>query len=97
MIDIPAGQGASLGAWGELVRLGVLVPREAQEMAGAEDFLWRVRNRLHAHAGRRSDRLTFDEQELLAVALGYGAKDAPEERAAAAERFMQDYLPPPAP
>jgi [protein-PII] uridylyltransferase len=91
MVDVAADQKPSLGVWGELVRLGVLVPREAQEMAGAEEFLWRVRNRLHAHAGRRSDRLTFDEQESLAVALGYGKKDAPEERAAAAERFMQDY------
>src|SRR5580704_5058959 len=57
-------------------------------MAAAEEFLWRVRNRLHAHADRRSDRLTFDEQESLAVALGYGDE---ADRAAAAERFMQDY------
>ncbi len=76
-------------AWGDLVRMGVLVPREAQEIAGAEQFLWRVRNRLHAHAGRRSDRLTFDEQESIAVELGY-ARD-PSLRAAAAESFMQDY------
>ncbi len=93
-----------LGFWGELVRLGVLVPREAQELAAAEEFLWRVRNRLHAHAGRRSDRLTFDEQETLALAMGYGSTDgesqagprsaldaAPRDRATAAERFMQDY------
>ncbi|MGO9711465.1 MAG: bifunctional uridylyltransferase/uridylyl-removing protein GlnD [Polyangiaceae bacterium] len=83
-----------LGFWGELVRLGVLVPREAQEMAAAEEFLWRVRNRLHAHADRRSDRLTFDEQEALAISMGYGGEggDAPSgDRAAAAERFMQDY------
>src|SRR6185437_6822096 len=32
----------------------------------------RVRNLLHAHAGRRSDRLTFDEQEAIAPLLGYG-------------------------
>jgi [protein-PII] uridylyltransferase len=81
------GSGAMpLGTWGELVRLGVLVPREAREMAAAEEFLWRVRNRLHAHADRRSDRLTFDEQETLATAMGYG-----DDRATAAERFMQDY------
>jgi [protein-PII] uridylyltransferase len=81
-----------LGFWGELVRLGVLVPREAHEMAAAEEFLWRVRNRLHAHAERKSDRLTFDEQESLALAMGYGAPDAEaQDRATAAERFMQDY------
>ena len=73
-------------AWQELVARGVLVPREAKEIASAEEFLWRVRNRLHAHAGRRSDRLTFDEQETIAVELGYGP-----DRAVAAESFMQDY------
>lgn len=82
-------------AWPELVRVGVLVPREANEIALAEEFLWRVRNRLHAHAKRKSDRLTFDQQEAIAVELGYanGADpSAPEARAAAAERFMQDYF-----
>ncbi len=102
--DLADGVG-TLGTWGELVRLGVLVPREAAEMAAAEEFLWRVRNRLHAHADRRSDRLTFDEQESLAVAMGYAgpearakahdpgelSSDETRDRAHAAERFMQDY------
>jgi [protein-PII] uridylyltransferase len=75
-----------LGAWGELVRLGVLVTREAQEIFASEEFLWRVRNRLHARAGRKADRLGFEEQEVLAMAMGYGT-----DRAFAAERFMQEY------
>jgi [protein-PII] uridylyltransferase len=79
-LEVPAEE-----FWGALVRMGVLVPREAHEMALAEEFLWRVRNRLHAHAGRRSDRLTFDEQETIAVEMGFG------EGAVAAERFMQEY------
>lgn len=62
------------GFWAELVRMGVLVPREAQEIAAAEEFLWRVRNRLHAKAQRRSDRLTFDQQEAIAIELGYGPR-----------------------
>jgi len=80
------GGGGPLGVWGELVRLGVVVAREAQEIARAEEFLWRVRNRLHARAGRKSDRLGFEEQEALAVAMGYG-----DDRARAAERMMQEY------
>jgi [protein-PII] uridylyltransferase len=60
--------------WSELVRLGVIVPREAQEMVRAEELLWRVRNRLHQHAGRKSDRLTFDQQETIAIELGYARK-----------------------
>jgi [protein-PII] uridylyltransferase len=42
---------------GELVRIGVLVAREAHEIAEAEELLWRVRNRLHARAGAKADRL----------------------------------------
>ncbi|MBK8216454.1 MAG: [protein-PII] uridylyltransferase [Myxococcales bacterium] len=87
--DLRAG-----GFWAELVRMGVLVPREAREIAAAEEFLWRVRNRLHAKAKRRVDRLTFDQQEAIAFELGYGAPGADDEglaRAAAAERMMQDY------
>jgi len=83
------------GTWAELVRVGVLVAREAHEISRAEEFLWRVRNRLHAHAGRKSDRLTFDQQESIALEMDYAkatAADAQEERAAAAERFMQDYF-----
>jgi [protein-PII] uridylyltransferase len=75
---------AKLGVWGGLLRLGVLVDREAQELAEAEEFLWRVRNRLHARADRKTDRLGFEDQEALAVAMGYGA-----DRACAAERLMQ--------
>ena len=56
----------------ELVRVGALVPREAAEIIEASEVLWRIRNLLHAHAGRRSDRLTFDEQEAIAELLGYG-------------------------
>ena len=79
-------EASRLGTWGELVRLGVLVAREAHEIAAAEEFLWRVRNRLHARAARKADRLGFEEQEALAVAMGYG-----DDRARAAERLMQDY------
>jgi [protein-PII] uridylyltransferase len=75
-----------MGAWGQLLRRGVLVEREAKEIATAEEFLWRVRNRLHARDGRKADRLGFEEQEALAVAMGYG-----QDCARAAERLMQDY------
>ncbi|MEO7109036.1 MAG: [protein-PII] uridylyltransferase [Polyangiaceae bacterium] len=93
--------------WGDLVRLGVLVAREAREIEQAEEFLWRVRNRLHRMAGRRSDRLTFDAQEAIAVAMGLcdfhehvpresrglveGDPESHEARAAGAERLMQKY------
>lgn len=68
-----------------LVRVGALVPREAQELAAAQERLWEIRHLLHAHAGRRSDRLVFEEQELIAVQLGYG--EGPE----SVERMMSEY------
>lgn len=88
--DLDVARWAARARWGvadldELVRVGGLVAREAAELAAAGELLWRIRNLLHAHAGRRSDRLTFDEQETIAPLLGYG--DGPE----AVERMMSDY------
>jgi [protein-PII] uridylyltransferase len=82
----PGARRATRGPWHELVQLGVLVTREATEIAEAEELLWRVRNRLHVRAGRKADRLGFEDQEVLAVAMGYG-----DDRAFAAERLMQAF------
>ncbi|HEX4475934.1 MAG TPA: [protein-PII] uridylyltransferase [Polyangiaceae bacterium] len=68
-----------------LVRIGVLVPREWAEIDAARGFLYRIRNLLHLSAGRRADRLSFEQQEKLADQLGYG------EGGSAVERFMSDY------
>lgn len=59
---------------------------DAAGLAAAEELLLRLRNRLHLRAKRRSERLSFDAQEALAIAMGYGA-----DVAEAAERLMQDY------
>jgi [protein-PII] uridylyltransferase len=81
----------------DLVRLGVLVPREANEITVACDFLWCVRNHLHQHAGRRSDRLTFEEQETIAREMGYQARvgkvsdEAVDLSGPMVETFMSDY------
>ncbi|HVU02483.1 MAG TPA: [protein-PII] uridylyltransferase [Polyangiaceae bacterium] len=82
----------------DLLRQGVLVAREADELARASSFLWTLRNFLHFHANRRSDRLTFEEQETIANLLGYRASvgtassvSAEELDGAAVEAFMSDY------
>ncbi len=74
-----------------LVTRGALDARELDAARAAEEFAWRVRNRLHALAGRRSDRLTFDAQESLARDLGYVRGEGEDARAEATERFMQDH------
>jgi [protein-PII] uridylyltransferase len=82
----------------DLLKVGVLVAREAEEMRAAADFVWSLRNHLHHHAGRRSDRLTFEEQESVARAMGYrkrvGAEGDPGDARTASlmvEAFMSDY------
>ena len=40
-------------------------------MLAALDFLWRVRNEMHLHAGRKHDQMSFDLQEHIAAAFGY--------------------------
>ncbi|MFI5302328.1 MAG: nucleotidyltransferase domain-containing protein, partial [Polyangiales bacterium] len=76
----------------ELVKLGVMVPREADELAVAQSFLWDVRARLHLRHGRRSDRITFDAQEEIGRIFGRALGIAESEPTAlAAEAFMQRY------
>jgi [protein-PII] uridylyltransferase len=69
----------------ELVRIGVLVPREWTEIEEARSLLLRIRNLLHLGSGRRADRLSFEEQERISETLRYGRGGA------AVERFMSDY------
>jgi [protein-PII] uridylyltransferase len=69
----------------DLVRLSVLLPREWAQIDAASRFAWRVRNLLHVHAGRRSDRLSFDQQELIAGEMGYGNSGP------GVEAFMSEY------
>lgn len=69
----------------DLVDLGVLIAREWKPIDNAAQFLWRVRNMLHLLSGRRNDRLSFERQEQIASAFGYGS-DGP-----GVERFMSDY------
>jgi [protein-PII] uridylyltransferase len=88
--DIDLAHWAARARWrvsslAELVRHGVLLPREWQQIEEAHALLWRVRNLLHVQAGRRSDRLSFDRQESLALDLGYGTGGA------GVEAFMSDY------
>ncbi|MEY4510863.1 MAG: hypothetical protein RLZZ450_2985 [Pseudomonadota bacterium] len=81
-----------------LSALGVVPAQRIDEIERAHDFVWSVRNHLHECAGRRSDRLTFLEQESVARALGYGARidvdpaeSALQHTGAMVEAFMSDY------
>ena len=89
--DLDVARWAARARWGaatpeELVRLGAVYPRELKELEAAEELLWRVRNLLHVRAGRRQDRLTFEDQEDVAPALGFV-----DGVTLGVEQFMQAY------
>lgn len=69
----------------DLVRIGILLPSEANALGEALDFMLRVRNILHSGNRRRQDRLGFSEQRLAASRLRYGVDST------AIETFMSDY------
>jgi [protein-PII] uridylyltransferase len=77
-----------------LVTTGHLTRRQAQVLAGARDFLLRIRALVQLTAKRRFDQLTFEIQEAIAPGLYPGAHAADGERLAVApavEALMRDY------
>jgi [protein-PII] uridylyltransferase len=70
-----------------LEKEGLLSADDAETLREARNFLLRVRNELHFHAGRSQDILSWDEQVRLAELFGY--EDRPGMRAV--EQFMQQY------
>jgi [protein-PII] uridylyltransferase len=68
------------------VRTGAMYRREVQDLEAAREMLWRVRNLLHLRAKRQQDRLTFADQEEIAVELGFV-----DGVTLAVEQFMQAY------
>ena len=59
-----------------LVKIGVLLEPEFEEISEASQFLQRVRNILHFGSRRRTDRLGFEGQEQVAEVMGYGTGGA---------------------
>jgi [protein-PII] uridylyltransferase len=74
--------------WKSLARAGLITAPEVRQFERAERFLAELRIELHLLAGRREDRLLFDHQERLAVAMGIGPTDTKR----ASEVLMQRYF-----
>lgn len=72
----------------ELAEKGILSEKEWHILKAALNFLWRVRNQLHYLYNRKEDRLFFEDQEKIALLLGYRAPDSFK----ATESFLQDYF-----
>ena len=73
--------------WVDLVSHGLIERGEARQLSQLETHLQDLRIRLHYLAGRREDRIVFDQQTALAAQLGF--KDTPSRRAS--ESMMQRY------
>ena len=72
----------------DLVRQGALSQRERDHLLGAQDFLWRCRAAVHLEAKRAADRLSFEQQMVLAERMDYqGIGHLP-----AVDAFMKDYF-----
>ncbi len=72
----------------ELRAEGALSEEDYLAVAEAGEFLLRLRNEMHFHAGRASDVLHRGEQLRIAAAWGYPAASG----VLPVERFMQDYF-----
>lgn len=68
--------------------MGVLHQEDRDALRRAREFLLRVRNELHLHAGKSNDVLDKGEQVRIAELFGYAATDA----LLPVERFMQEYF-----
>lgn len=91
-------------AFEALARETSLSAGDVTRLAAAKEFLFRVRNALHALAGAARDELVVTRQEAVAALLGYGgaeeaARGTPEAASAESggvppvERFMADLYP----
>ncbi|MCX7150043.1 MAG: [protein-PII] uridylyltransferase [Rhodocyclales bacterium] len=73
--------------WKSLAQAGLITAPEVRQFERADGLLRDLRIELHLVAGRREDRLLFDHQEKLALAMGIGATHAKR----ASEVLMQRY------
>ena len=71
-----------------LVRAGVLDPEDRRKLRKACEFLLRLRNELHFHAGKSQDLLDRHEQVRIAELYQYKG----DEKKLPVERFMRDYI-----
>jgi [protein-PII] uridylyltransferase len=72
----------------ELLKRGGISTADTNQLMSSHEFLLRIRNEMHFHAGRANDGLGRNEQVRLAELLGYDSDDA----LLSVESFMRDYF-----
>lgn len=76
-----------VGSFRELMKKGVITPREFRFFERSTEFLFRVRNELHYLSGRKNDQMSFEHQEKIAKFMGF--RDTKHHKAV--EGFMRGY------
>ncbi len=95
---VARGAQPSLRNVDDFLHFGLLTESEMDEFRKALEFQWRVRNELHLISERANDQMSFELQEQVAEALGYGAMrdyparadESPDGDALAARNFEPD-------
>jgi [protein-PII] uridylyltransferase len=72
----------------ELAATGILIEEDLIALTAAHEFLLRLRNELHYHAGQAAEVLNRGEQLRIAEAYGYKQLDG----LLPVEQFMRDYF-----
>ncbi len=72
----------------QLAAQGALSAEDLEALLRADEFLLRLRNELHFHAGQPADVLTRHEQLRIAAARGYQSHEGLLD----VEQFMRDYF-----
>ncbi len=72
----------------ELLKRGGISTADTKQLMASHEFLLRVRNEMHFHAGRANDGLGRNEQVRLAELFGYAGDDA----LLSVESFMREYF-----
>lgn len=81
-------QASGMGrTWKELAACGIIHANTVRQIQRNETVIKRIRAHLHMLAGRREDRLVFDQQSAVAKVLGF----APTPSKRAGELLMQRY------
>ena len=75
------------GTFRQLMKKGVITPKELRFFERSTEFLFRVRNELHYLSGRKNDQMMFDYQEKIAAFMGF--RDTGQHLAV--EGFMRGY------
>lgn len=91
--DLQLVRWVGFARWGEaepssLVLAGHLTAADRNKLRDSREFLLRLRNEMHFHAGKSSDLLDRHQQVRIAELYGYEG----DENQLPVERFMHDYI-----